>query len=297
MKRAVAIAALTVVIAGCSREKPAVAAKPRADVLATVGSVEITIADFAERAAERHSPDTTAAREALLAEMTAEETLVQAARSAGLDKTPAYRRALREFLVTRLREEKLQPLLAAAEIVSNESLAAAMPEAAARYAQPAARRYAWLLVADEPGARDRLADSLATFRNLPPDPSRNGFGTIAAEVSEDGDTRYQGGDLGWLSDAQLAARFTPETAAAARALTPGGVTGIFPVESGIAVLTLSAARPGQALPPPAARERLRYELIQKQRTQATADFERAARAAVRVEIHPENLASLPPPAG
>ena len=108
---------LLLLVYSCSRSpEAAVSTAPKTGVLATVGTAEIRAEDFTAYAAERRVADTPEVRSGLLEEMIAEESLVQQAQTAGLDKTPAYRRAMRQFLTTRLDEQRLQPLLAKAAL-------------------------------------------------------------------------------------------------------------------------------------------------------------------------------------
>lgn len=292
---------LLLLVSSCSRPpEEAVSTAPKAGVLATVGPAEIMAEDFTTYAAERRVADTPEARAALLEEMIDEESLVQQAQAAGLDRTPAFRRAMRQFLTTRLDEKALQPLLARAEIISDAELDTACREAVARFTQPAALRYAWIrLTADEaarPAAVERLKAAADKFHALPADAARIGFGTVAAEFSDDTDTRYQGGDLGWLTEKELASRQPPHIAQAVAALAPGQLSAPLDLPGGVCLVLLTDKRP-PALPAPASiRERVRHELIATRRAEATAAFRRTAREAVPVEIHASALEALPLPA-
>ena len=138
-----------IILTACSgpADKPAsstVATGSDSQVLVTVGNATITVAAFSEYAAMRRTPDTPEARAAVLEEMVNEECLVQRALAAKLDQTPEYRRAMRQFLTTRLDEQELQPALAKASEISEGELAAAIAEAPQRILTPPGRRYAWI---------------------------------------------------------------------------------------------------------------------------------------------------------
>lgn len=292
---------LLLLVYSCSRSpEAAVSTAPKTGVLATVGTAEIRAEDFTAYAAERRVADTPEVRSALLEEMIAEESLVQQAQTAGLDKTPAYRRAMRQFLTTRLDEQRLQPLLAKAEVISKLELDTACQEAVARFTSPAAQRYAWVRItadeAEHSAAVERLQTAAAKYRALPDDAARIGFGAVAAEFSDDTDTRYQGGDLGWLTEKELASRQPPHLAQAAAALQPGQPSEPLDLPGGVCLFLLTGQRPAAPPAPASLRERVRHELIAVRRAEATASFHRAARQAVPVEINAPALETLALPA-
>lgn len=288
--------------ASCSRQ-PDNSTPPSAGatgVVARVGDVEIRAEEFLARAVERRAPDSPEARAALLEEMIVEESLVQRAKAAGLDQTPAYQRAMREFLITRLRESELPALLEKASVISDADLNAAVQEAAPRMGQPAARRLAWLRVTfddqSEPArasAVTRLKEAAERWRQLPPDPARAGFGSVAAEFSDDPDTRYQGGDLGWMADAAQDARLPAAASAAAATLTkPGSLTETILLTGSACLILLQASREALPAAPSAIRDRVRHELTARRRAEAEAAFRTSARSEAKVSVNDAALRAL-----
>ena len=296
MKRSLLLLVVMMPAASCSKKSITAAPAPlRQDILATVGAAQITVSDFESYAVERNTPDSAAARTALLEEMIAEEGLIHAAKSEGLDQTPEYRRAMRRFLITRLEERRLQPLLAQAEILSDADLDKACQQEASRFTQPAARRYAWLRVvaegADAAMAGTRIQSALLNFRALPEDPNRPGFGAVAAEFSDDGDTRYQGGDLGWLTPEQLATRIPSDACGQVANLKPGQTSDPIRLADGFCVILSTAERAAIPLAKRDLRERVKYELITRRRAEARAAFLLASRSGLKIGISQEKLDS------
>jgi hypothetical protein len=265
-----------------------------------VGVGEILTEDFIAYAADRSAPGFAIDRSAILDEMIAEESIAQRARTLGLDQTPAFRRALRDFLATRLREAELLPLLEEASAISDPDLEAAVAEAAPRLGQAAARRIAWMRVTFEGGseaqrnaATTRLAEASEKWRELPPDIDRRGFGTIAAEYSDDPDTRYQGGDLGWVASDSPHTRLPAAASAAAAALQSiGSLTEPVLLADSACILLLQDQRDAQPADPGKIRERVRQELMSSRRAEAEAAWRAKCRNAARVSIDRTKLEQL-----
>lgn len=281
-------------LASCSKKvHDAVLTGSPDHVVATVGDVKITLEDFTTYAQERKTSGTAEARRAVLEEMITQEALLHAARKEGLDQSPEFQRAMRLFLITRLEERDLLPLLTKAEEVSDQDVDEALRESGPRFVRNPARRYAWLrAMADGNNitvATDRIQSAVHRFRNLPPDTNRVGFGTVAAEFSDDGETRYQGGDLGWLTSEQLAIRLPPNSVSRVSSLKPRQVSDLIQLPRGVCVILCSEERGATSNAAHIFREKLRQELSEKRRLETRNAFVKSARSALKIEIHEEKL--------
>jgi hypothetical protein len=197
-------------IPACSRQSETVT------VLARVGERAITAEDLqkeVERRRQIRRP--VPAKDILLQEMVAYESMLQRALSSGLDKDPKVKRDLNNLLIAKLKEKELMPLLDAVE-VSEEEIAAAYEKQIDQYQHSSKVRLALLQLKANPKTNDAAREEMRKqlemarhkFMENPPrggrGPASGGFGALAIEYSEDQVSRYRGGDIGWLD----ADRFT-----------------------------------------------------------------------------------------
>lgn len=123
------------------------------------------------------------------------------------------------------------------------------------------------------------------------------FGALAASVSADQATRFRGGELGWMTAAQMEARMDPAVVAAVLRLeSPGVVAEPVVAADGIYLLKLMARRPAQLRPFDEVRPQLDHELALNDRRDRDARWSRWAREGVEVRLVPERLARIAVPA-
>ena len=169
-------------------------------------------------------------KRALLDDMVLRQALVQAAREQGIDAEPEVRRALDQMLANQYLQRSLRKRQN--EIVIHEDdVRARFDSAALEYAVPARRRLALIrfAVPAEPSADDwaaaerRATEAQAELAALP-DSVRH-FGVLAQKYSEDPDSRWRGGVVGWIADRDSAlsgSALDPAVIKAARALPQAG---------------------------------------------------------------------------
>lgn len=182
---------LCLLFAGCSKQS-AMKAAP-ADVVARVGDqwIRQSDLDFAMESAGARSPAQ------VLQNLIDEETLAQQALAEGLVEDASVRAAVRRLLGSRYLDKasSVQP------IVEDRVLREAWESAGDRFTVPAAARIAVLrrrAEGDVAEAMRALEAARQAYLTLPEDPRRQGFGPLAVSVSDDNDTRFQGGDCGWV---------------------------------------------------------------------------------------------------
>jgi hypothetical protein len=292
-----ALAALT----GCSRPPKPKAASMAADIVATVGTTAIPVEDFIAHATTRRAGDDPDSRKEVLEELISEASLAEQAHSQGLDNTPQYRRAVRQLLISQLEEKTLQPLLIAAETVTDAEVQIATKNIATQPSQTQ-RCYAWLLVKFSPAGRSeglaRLAAAQAKITATPQEITTAGFGRIAAEFSEDTDTRYQGGVIGWFTQKQLPSRLTAPLAVAAATLPTGQVSAVIDHPEGACLLLATAEKPviTQAIGALAQAQQVRYEIVQSRQKSIRQSFRASARQKAAVKINQPALSAAVIPA-
>lgn len=287
---------LALVVSGCSPRPPA------DDVLAKVGEVEITVADFKAECGRRIAdgqplPD----RQVLLDQMIEHAALVQQARAAGVDRMPDVRRACEDILIARLKTVQLTPQLEAVQ-VRPEEIQAAYEQEKVRYTQPAKARLAILFMAVDPkaeagqvaAARARAGDIRRQALALPEDV--RGFGRLAADFSDDQITRYRGGDVGWLAQDAMEDRWPRTVIAAGFQLAKAGeVSEVLRAADGFYLVRKLDFRPASVTPLEQVGGAIRRRLLAEKRAAAEAEFLRQARAALPVQTDPARLAGAPYP--
>lgn len=279
-QRALALTAVPLLATAC-HEQPA----PPANILAKVGTEVITTEDLQTAAKRRGGAN----RQALLDELIDESALVQRAKAKGLDQTPEFQRRVRNLLIATLREqESATPITAPTQA----DLQALYEELQPSLVLPAARHLAILQLSGEDAAQT-LRQAIQRFQALPPDPARRGFGPIAAEFSEDQNTRYAGGDIGWLTDAEIRRRLPAEAAQAALALTtPGSCSEVTSHGNTAFVILLSAQRSAATQPFDKVENQLRTEFENRAAKAAGAAQKGSLRKGLDIQIDESRLRSL-----
>lgn len=276
------LAVLPLFLCSCEPEAPKTAQKP---ALAVVGSETISVEDFQSAAQRRGGGD----REALLDELITESALVQRAQALKLDQSPEFRRRQRAMLIAMLREKE-PPKLAAAS-PTPQQLQSLYEELKPKLQTPAARHLAVLRLTD---GREKLAEAVKRYQALPADATRRGFGPIAAEFSEDQDSRYIGGDIGWLTAEDIQRRLPAPVAKAAQSLkSPGQCSEVITDGPAAYVVLLTALREASVMPFEQARPRLLAEFNLRQSALAAQQQREAERKDLRIEIDHALLKALP----
>lgn len=286
---------------GCSRP-PA----PDPDLVARIGDREIRVAEFEDWMRHRAVGANQRAKEALLEELFDHYAAVQEAVDRGLDRDPAIRRAWENLLVSRLREQQLEPRLTNA-VPTPSQVAVQYSNRIAAFNEPELRRGAMLFASLPPEApedrRMAVRERLARARQLAlgasaAEPGTRGFGALAVEFSEDPVTRYKGGDLGWLAASRSDNRFDPAVLEVLFALRQtNDVSGVIETPRGFYVVKWLDVRPARVKSLESVRAMLEHELLIENRRQAEADWRLEVREGRRIEVFPEVLNRITAPAG
>jgi peptidyl-prolyl cis-trans isomerase C len=292
--RSFAVGAALALLAGCSPE-------PSEQVLARVGDTEITAQDFTRHLQERqrHSPvpvDT----KVLLQELVDREVMVQNAVKDGLRDDPEIQEMIRDVLISQLKERQLAPLLAAAA-VSEEEVKARYELDKQKLTVPERVKLAMLFINVLPDAKEeaklearRRLESAIKLMGQTADDLGQGFGPIAAKYSEDQESRYHGGVIGWVEHDRYPPRLSRAVVDAGFALTsPGQVSDVIAGENGFYLVKLLERQSSTTTPLPKVEPTLRSRLLQEKHDQILAEFQSSLRTELPVEVHPELLESLP----
>ena len=158
------------------------------------------------------------------------ELLSQEALRRGLQNDPEVVEAARRVMVQQLLKKELEDSTA----VSDAQVAAYYQAHRSDYVKPAMTRLS--LIAVKPEESAQVLEAVQALNPL----DAAGFGRLAREHSQDEQSRALDGDLRFLADEELTARFGPELTAAAAALTRvGEVSGLVQTPKGQFIVKLA----------------------------------------------------------
>lgn len=308
MQRTIGLIIGALLLTGCG-EEPSDSRSPAsegADVLAIVGSRKLTQDMFRAEMARR-LPNATAqgqeidSRRALLEQIVEEWILAEQARAAGFHQTPEFLRTQERLLISRFREQELNPQLAAIE-VSDAEIEAEYNKRVAAYTAPALWRAALIHIALPSGAsepkkaeaKSHAAAVLQQAQQLPAD--ETALGSLAAEYSHHRPSRYRGGDIGYIpEDADNTAWPQPVLDALAALRQPGDLAPLVEAADGFYILKLIEKRPSRTRPLEQIAPNLRANLLKTKRDQAQAAWLAGLRQKTPIEINAQALHSVEPP--
>lgn len=240
-------------------------------VLAQSGGEVLTVAAFSD-AMKRRGVHTEAAREALLEEMLQDLRVLNAARRAGLEKDPEIVAAHRVLLISAYRHQKGLSSQPPAEILEEE-MQRYFNEHPKEFLVPPRMHVAMIFVAvstkaspeARKKARERVTQAYAEARQIPPSTQPAHFGSLAVTYSDHQASRYQGGDLGFVSPVDE--RLPDSVFEATFDMEPGSLSDVLETEEGF-YLTRLIEKTGESILPyqqaaPSIRARLQTANAQK----------------------------------
>jgi hypothetical protein len=258
---------------GCDRAEKR--ASLPANAVAAISGTPITAEAFQKELTRRTQSDSTSSLEtrlAILHDLLVPEALYQRALAAGYDKDPQIQAALKRFIIAKYQEDQLAklepPVVSAADITnyyqshasrfgSPERIHAAVIELKiARTASPEKR-----------GQILQLASAILREAATAPAPDHT-FGGLAQQHSEDQASRYQGGDIGWLTRTNAFASL-PAAAQAAlwKLATPGELAPVVETPSACYLIRLIERSPAAVRPLRELRDGIHYLVLQEKQQQ------------------------------
>lgn len=188
--------------------------KPPVDdtVVATISDRTITVDEFKKKMLQRSGGraqyfSSIENKRVLLNEIIQRELQIINARHFGYQNDPDIKAALDKLILIKLRTEQLTPLLSEIAI-DDEEITDYYQSNIKKYTTPAMSRVAIIRLAlsnqadaeNQSKVKIKAQEVLKLARTLPE--SVRGFGSLAAQYSDDQATRYIGGDIGWLKAGQ-----------------------------------------------------------------------------------------------
>lgn len=284
------------------------------ETVATVAGETITLSDLRAELERRARRGASAEPGAVLEDLIRRETLVARARELGLAEDPELVLAWKRLLIAELKKRELEPRIAAlapaAPVATEEASAKSGPEGEPRRPVVAQARVA--ILRQEISARtsevrrrqSRAALEEARRRAATLGAGVSDFGAVAVEFSDDQATRYQGGDLGWVTEADSGPELNldPRVLAAVRDLrTVGEVSPVIEAPGAYYVVRLagrrelvSADRPGRGRGDlTEAGDIARFAAQRQAREAQERGYEEELRTRAGVVIHPDWQTRLP----
>lgn len=270
-------------------------------VLARVGDAAITRSAFEAELARRRLGASLAERQAVLDDLVVTEALYAKAVQAGYDRNERLLERFKRLVVEQYRQDHLGKADAVpapeAEAIEQYYQAHLAEFTQAPQVRPALIRVRVPAHAT-PEKRAEWQAKMAEIRRQATElPSTEAaFGDLARLHSEDQPTRYRGGDCGWVSRDRPVFRWPAKVLDAMFALQPPGTPSpVIEAEDGYYLIKLIDAKPAQIAALGDVREVIEARLARQATEQRRAEFNRAALAGVRVEVHRDLLKKIPPP--
>jgi parvulin-like peptidyl-prolyl isomerase len=284
-------------------DRPAAAhGTPRsADEVARVGNVSITASELREALARlQASGDLESARDFALNDLIRRELLFAEAQRTGFTAREDVRIAWRSFVASRFQDE-FERGRAEPPAITDDEVVAHFRAHVGDYSTAERRRLAIIFLSLPASAtserRARLADQAQSFREqaVAESGTSRDFGALAARHSLHQASRYDGGDVGWLTRAQAGRAWPGEVADAAFALNEAGaISPLLQTDEGWYLIKLIDRQPGQPIPLDAVRDRIRYQLGRAHSARDEARRFDELREAHPVQIFVENLEAVIP---
>jgi parvulin-like peptidyl-prolyl isomerase len=269
------------------------------NVLARVGSREITVQDF-EREAQwwQSSRRPMLERDALLEQMIRRELRLQKAKATGLENDPEVKRKIELILAARVEELELHPTLDHVK-AAPEEVQAAYEKDIARYSKPAKMRLALICLKTDPKMNpDQLAEvekraGEARLAALALPQGSRGLAGAAAQFSDDQASRYRGGDVGWFDAGRTDYRWPTEVVEAGLSLTRiGEISPVIRAKDGFYIVTRIDLRESVVTPLDQVRAPIERKVLASKRQQAEELFDQNLRTTAPVQTFPQAMARV-----
>jgi len=291
--------------------------KPAVVVLARVGQHAITADDFLQEIKWRQQKgQILPEKQVVLDQMVARELRLQRARALGLDQDLDVRHRYESILVARLDERELLPQLEAVKVPPQE-VSDAFQKEIARYTHPEKIHLALVVIkTDSKMTPEKLAEQETRINEarklaLALPPGTQGFGSIAANFSDDQASRYRGGDVGWFDAPSQEItehgtrntehapyyRWPTEVVSAGLALTnKGEISPVVKTDKGFFIVSRLDSRPVSVTPFDQAKPAIQRRLLTEKREQTQQAFARQMQTFAPVQVFTQALVGIQYPA-
>jgi peptidylprolyl isomerase len=246
--------------------------------LAVIGGKTITIDYFRAEMARRRGAFDAKRKEELLDSMVRSEILYAAAKSAGYENDPDVFEAIKQVMVGKYLRDNLEPKLAQLKASDQEAEAYYLSHQA-EFGKPAMTHAALIRIAVSPKASDEKRAELlkraesARAEALALEPGVPAFGSVAVKYSEDQDSRYRGGDIGWLPVGTIDHRRDAKVSEAISGLkSPGEVSPVITAGDGYYIVKLIETKGATVRPFAEVKDGVRYQVVREKKKRLEFEF-------------------------
>lgn len=240
-------------------------------------------------------------KQALLEEMIRPEVLYQTALAAGYDKDPQIVANLKRMITAKYQEDQLAKL--GQPKVNPEEIADYYQRNPQRFGTPAKVRVALIeLRAARKATAEKRAEiarkAEAVMAAAKASPAANGtFRLLAQNYSEDQASRYQGGDIGWLTVGETNASWDPAVLAAISRLSqPGDLGPVIETPTAFYVIKLVERRPASLRPLAEVKDGIAYLVARQKAQQQEQALYDTLKQGLKIRTNYTLLESIRPPA-
>ena len=265
-------------IAGSLISGASVPALPDSGPLAVIAGKTVTSDSFRGEMARRGGEFDQERKRELLDSIVRSELLFAAAKSAGYENDPEVIEAFKQAMVGKYRRDRLEPRLAQLKVTDEEAQAYYLAHQA-EFGTPAAVHAALIRIAvSSRASTEKRAELLkraesARTEALALEPGVPGFGSVAVTYSEDQESRYRGGDIGWLPAGTVDGRRDRTVSDAIFALAvPGQISPVITADDGYYIVKLMESKGASVKPFAQVKDGVRYQALQEKKRQVEQGF-------------------------
>lgn len=230
-------------------------------------------------------------KEELLNSIVRSELLFAAARTAGYENDPEVIEAVKQAMVGKYLRDNLDPKLGQLKATDQEAEAYYQSHQD-EFTSQASFHVALIKIAVSPkSTAEKRAELLkraesARVEALALEPGVPAFGSVAIKYSEDQDSRYRGGDMGWLQAGAVDGRWDRVVADAIAALkTPGQISPVITAADGYYIVKLMETKGATVKPFAAVKDGVRYQVVQDKKKKIEHEFIEQLKSRIPVSVN------------
>jgi peptidyl-prolyl cis-trans isomerase C len=269
--------------------------------LAVIDGKPITVDIFRAEMARRRGDFDGERKGELLDSMVRSELLFAAARNEKYENDPEVIAQVKQVMVGKYLRDNLEPKLAQLKATEQE-MEAYYYAHPAEFGSHAMVHAALIRIAVSPKATGEKRANLlkraesARAEALALEPGVPAFGSIAVRYSEEQESRYRGGDIGWLQTGTMDGRWDRKVSEAIYALkTPGQVSPVIAASDGYYIVKLVETKGATVRPFAEVKEGVRYQVIQEKRKKVEQEFMEQLKNRIPVTVNSGLLQTMDPP--